>query len=170
MAQASAVGKRMGRGAMMAAMGLGLMFANLGAGREAAAQDLIPSDLPSSVEALRESHPAAVAQLAFAQRRVEPAAQAVIARLPLSIQEAYYITLQDCPTVEPAAQRRANNLLAALAGLPKPVQGRLVNLVTRTYGPVDGNPRLLAVVRARPHQTLFQLFAFIRRARVAPQA
>jgi hypothetical protein len=131
--------------------------------------DLAPADLLSSVAALKEANPAAVAQLPRAQRRVEPQAMALIGQLPLVLQESYFITLQDYPTMEPAEQRQVNRLLQGLATLAKPKQAGLVTAVTKTFTRVEASPGRLAAARRRPHETLLMLAGPLRRARTAPE-
>jgi hypothetical protein len=131
--------------------------------------DLTPADLPASVAALREANPASVAQLPRAQQRVEPGARALIEQLPLVLQESYFITLQDYPTLDPAERKQVNGLLQGLATLPKPKQPGMVTAVTKTYTRVENLPARLAAARRAPHQTLLMLAAPLRRARTAPE-
>jgi hypothetical protein len=120
-------------------------------------------DLKSSVEALKQSHPAAVNQLPPTQRDYDRAVMAVIEKLPFVVQEAYLVTLQDYRTLEPAGQKRVNRLMESLASFPEGQQRRFVKTVTQTFQAVESDPEKLADARKKPHQTMFSCLEVVTR-------
>ena len=114
-------------------------------------------DLSTSVQALKQSHPAAADQLPGQVRAQEPEALKVLYKLPLVFQEAYLITCQDYGSLGPGDQQKFGNLVNALAVLPRGQQARLVATLGSKIKAMSKDQ--IGAARSKPHDTCFLISA-----------
>lgn len=97
-----------------------------------------PADLASELQALRERHPAAVAQLPVVSQSADRRALALVAALPQRAQWAYYLALEEYPRLGAADQERLRRLVGRLAAVSGAQQGALVKAVESAAPGWDG--------------------------------
>jgi len=126
-------------------------------GARAALRQAPDIDLDSSVQALKESHPAAADQLPNTQKDLERKALPIIYKLPLVFQEAYLLTCQDYSKMGPGDQQKFNNLIRTLAFLPRAQQNRLITGLANKVKAMS--PDQIGTARTTPHDTCFLINA-----------
>lgn len=92
-----------------------------------------PADLASEVQALKERHPAAVAKLPGTLASPDRQATALVDTLPLRAQWAYYLTLEDYPSLDPSQQANIREFIQRAGSLPTSQRSAFSQAVTKTF-------------------------------------
>lgn len=120
-------------------------------------------DLQTEVQALKDRHPALTANLPVELRRLDRDTGPLLERMPLLVQDVYYRTVEDYPSLSPDDQRRLGDTLRGLHSVSAVDQTTLVNEAAKEFGPIQADASQRKDALNRSHQTLFRLQDVMKR-------
>jgi hypothetical protein len=111
--------------------------------------------LQSSIQALKATRKASVAQLPARARPQEARTFAVISQLPLLFQEAYMVTCRDYPHLDPADQQKFRDLVMTLGSVSNDQRHQVVAALTAQYNAAKPDKDKIQEMRLHEHETCF---------------
>jgi hypothetical protein len=127
-----------------------------------------PADLATDVDALKQRHPAAVTKLPALMRSMDKNALALVEQLPLLAQDAYLLSVENYPTLQPDEKGQVETVMRALSELPTADQPRFKEAAAKTFTTLTSDTKQLAAARKTPVATASRLKSTIDQLKAAP--